>query len=114
MHMAGRQIHAAADRRLGLAMLNAPTNLLNDRDGQLGGRGVLRLLVASGPTAIPGLVAAVVVDAIDGMFGRRLASHVGEECWEAVRPTFAHGDPASAIAIGARMHVACAALLHPA
>ena len=59
---------------------------------------VVRLLDGCSPSAVAGLVASVVVDAVDGVGGRGLWSHIAQECGVTIAPLCAHGDAASAVA----------------
>src|SRR4051812_42634931 len=56
---------------------------------------IARLLLDRGPTAIPRLIAAIVVDALD-RHARRALPHIGEEGVEAL-PALAHGDAAARV-----------------
>src|SRR5690606_5073733 len=57
---------------------------------------VVRLLFWSRPPAIPGLIVALVVDAVKTGSGRPL-THVGEEALEAVQPAVADRNAATAV-----------------
>lgn len=56
---------------------------------------VVRLLLSGGPSAVPGLIVPVVVDAVQFKSIRR--PHVGKERTEIVLPSVAHGDPTAAV-----------------
>ncbi len=60
--------------------------------------GIARLLRWGGPSHVARLVIAVVVDAVNRMVRRWLASHVLKERHELVAPSFTDGDASSTVA----------------
>src|SRR3990167_1510710 len=60
---------------------------------------VVRLFLCRGPTAVTRFVVAVVVDAVNGMFGRWPWSNVSEERLERIQPALAHGNPTGAVIV---------------
>ena len=53
--------------------------------------------MCSSPPAICWRVVSVVVDAINGVLGRRASAHVAQERFERMKPRFAHANPAPAV-----------------
>ena len=60
---------------------------------------VALLLAPWDPAAIPRLIIAVIIDALDCVGWRRLGSHVGAERLEGVAPALAYGDGSESPAI---------------
>ena len=109
------EAEARLDRRGGDAGALCPIgsdHRLAERDDHKALAGVASLLFRRRPSAVLGAVPAVVVDAVDGVRGRRLRSHVRKEALERLAPPLAHGDPAPAIG-GERLAAGvAAAILH--
>ena len=55
------------------------------------------LLMLRRPTTIAGFVVAVIIDSVDAMRRRRLASHIGEKVGVAFAPPFTDFNPARSI-----------------
>lgn len=64
------------------------------------------------PPAVPRLVVAVAVDAVDRVRRRRPWTHVREERFKVIRPSLAHGDAAPAIQRVRVLAGVCAATAH--
>lgn len=57
---------------------------------------IAHLLCVGSPSAIPRLVIPVIVNAINGMLGRRLWTHISIKVRKGGLPSFANGNPATA------------------
>ena len=58
---------------------------------------VVVLLMARGPSAIGRFVVAVVVNAVNRVFGRRLETHIGMEVREGIKPSLTDGDASTTV-----------------
>jgi hypothetical protein len=72
----------------------------------------LPLLASRRPTAIAGLVIALLIDSIDAVLRRRPAAHVGEEIGKARAPAITNFDAASAAFFPTRVAWPCASANH--
>ena len=76
------------------------------------GSAIMCLFVFRCPSTIKGLIASVVVDAINGMGERGPSSHIRKEVFKAVQPSLAYQDAASAVISPSFMPGISAALKH--
>ncbi len=75
-------------------------------------RGMLILFLACCPTAIARFVVAIVVDSVNGVFGRRLFAHVRPEDSELVPPCVTDGNAPAAVVLISRIVRIVAAIFH--